>query len=250
MRSLGAALLLLSFVTPVSAQNFKYHAPGTLTSPAAGHGYSGREIYAPDILFPIDLAVSELAVVNSQVYSPGGMYGGSGGQCSPVNYNMPWSDVFCEKRAWKMPLCPSGQGHQGVDIRPAACHNTASVAVAVENGTIIDTDAHVSMVKLRGDSGRIYRYLHLEPTSFLVKDNQRVTKGTPLGKVSNLMNGAHQTTWHLHFDIQARVPTSSGPAVLFVPPYSSLVAAYRRLKGIAPTDSNGKLQPDPAREIP
>jgi murein DD-endopeptidase MepM/ murein hydrolase activator NlpD len=167
-----------------------------------------------------------------------------------VNYHMPWSDVFCERRTWSVPICPSGKGHQGVDIRPARCANMASTAIAAEGGVVIDTDAYVSMVKIRGDSGRIYRYLHLEPTSFQVSRGQRVTLGQELGKISNLMNGAHQTTWHLHFDIQANIAsTSGGAAVAFVPPYTSLVAAYRRLKGITPTDSNGMLNRDPAREL-
>jgi murein DD-endopeptidase MepM/ murein hydrolase activator NlpD len=242
-------LFILCAYAPASAQEFTYHAPGTLTSPAAGHGYTGREIYAPDILFPILLDDSEKAVVNSQVYSPGGMYGGPGGQCDPVNYKMPWSDVYCEKRNWNMPLCPAGKGHQGVDIRPARCANVASTAVAVENGMVIDTDAEVSMVKIRGDSGRIYRYLHIEPATFAVATGQRVTRGQELGKISNLMNGAHQTTWHLHFDIQARLASGAGAAPVFVPPYSSLISAYRRLKGLPPMESNGRLDRDPAREM-
>lgn len=250
MKSIQFWLPLLLFAMPVLGQEFKYHAPGTLASPAAGDGFTGRLIYAPDILFPLKLAEGEKSVVNSQVYRPGGMSGGPGDQCSVVNYNMPWSDVFCEKRAWNMPLCPSGSGHQGVDIRPATCGNVKSTVVAVEDGKIVDTDNHVSMIKLRGDSGRVYRYLHLEPSSFLVTEGKRVTKGDPLGKVSNLMNGAHQTTFHLHFDIQARVASAYGAAVVFVPPYSSLVAAYRRLKNIPPTDSNGMLDKDPVRELP
>ena len=255
MRSALLPILAVVAVTPVAlapakAQDFTYQKPGTLTSPAAGQGFTGRFIYAPDILFPIKLADDEKATVNSQVYSPGGMNGGPGGQCDQVNYTMPWSDVFCEKRTWSVPLCPAGKGHQGVDIRQAKCANMASTAVAAENGMVMDTDAYVSMVKIRGDSGRTYRYLHLEPTSFQVSRNQRVTKGQELGKISNLMNGAHQTTWHLHFDIQANVASVGGGATAgFVPPYTSLVAAYRRLKGIAPTDSNGMLNPDPAREL-
>ena len=250
MNSAQLLFPLVLLATPVLGQDFKYHAPGTLTTPAAGHGHAGRVIYAPDILFPVKLAEDEKAVVNSQVYSPGGMSGGPGGQCSPVNYNMPWSDVYCEKRTWNMPLCPTGKGHQGVDIRPATCGDVKSAVVAVENGTVIDTDAHVSMIKLRGDSGRVYRYLHLAPASFLVTEGKRVTKGDPLGKISNLMNGDHQTTYHLHFDILARVESPSGAAILFVPPYSSLVAAYRRLKNIPPADSNGILNKDPDHELP
>lgn len=236
--------------TPAAVPDFKYQKPGTLTSPAGGQGFAGRFIYAPDIVFPIKLANDEKATVNSQVYSPGGMNGGPGGQCNHVNYSMPWSDVYCEKRQWSMPLCPNGKGHQGVDIRQARCANLASTAVAAESGVVLDTDRDVSMVKIRGDSGRIYRYLHMEPSSFLVARGNRVAAGQELGKISNLMNGAHQTTWHLHFDIQASVASASGGAtVLFVPPYTSLVSAYRRLKGIPSTDVNGMLERDPAHEL-
>src|SRR3954447_23108139 len=113
MKSVQLLIPLVLFATPVAGQDFKYHAPGTLTTAAAGQGHTGRVIYAPDILFPVKLADNEKSVVNSQVYSPGGMFGGPGGQCSAVNYNMPWSDVFCEKRTWTMPLCPTGSGNQG-----------------------------------------------------------------------------------------------------------------------------------------
>jgi murein DD-endopeptidase MepM/ murein hydrolase activator NlpD len=217
----------LAFVTTKvlaqsQAQDFTYEKTGTLTSPAAGRGFAGRHIYAPDILFPIKLADNEKAFVNSQVYSPGGMNGGPGGQCDHVIYSMPWSAVFCEKRSWGVPICSTGKGHQGVDIRQPQCANMASTSVAVENGVVIDTDDYVSMVKIRGDSGRIYRYLHLEPTSFQVSHGERVKRWQELGKVSNLMNGAHQTTWHLHFDIQANVASVSGGATAtFVPPYTT-----------------------------
>src|SRR5437588_197001 len=143
MKAAQSLISLLLLATPALGDDFKYHAPGTLTTPAAGQGHTGRVIYAPDILFPVKLGENEKSVINSQVYGPGGMNGGPGGQCAAVNYNMPWSDVFCEKRTWSMPLCPTGKGHQGVDIRPAACGNVASTAVAVEDGTIIDTDAQV-----------------------------------------------------------------------------------------------------------
>lgn len=117
-----------------------------------------------------------------------------------------------------MPLCPSGAGHQGVDIRPVTCQDNTTRVVAVEEGTIIDTDTHVSMVKLRGNSGNVYRYLHVHPGSIAVNPGDRVTRGVPLARISNRMNGANQTTFHLHFDVQMRLRVGDSAAVVFVPP--------------------------------
>lgn len=177
------------------------------------------------------------------------MHGGPGGQCATKNYAMPWIDNFCEKRAWRMPLCPSGTGHQGVDIRPARCRNAASRVVAVENGVILDVDREVSMVKLRGSSGIVYRYLHVDPATLEVSVGQAVTRGASLARISNVMNGARQTTWHLHFDIQMRLQTGAGATVVFVPPYSSLIVAYRKLKVLPSLDENGRLGLDSRREL-
>ena len=39
--------------------------------------------------FPIEVAP---AYPNSQVYRPGGLYGGGGSQCDASNYDYPWQD--------------------------------------------------------------------------------------------------------------------------------------------------------------
>ena len=55
-----------------------------------------------------------------------------------------------------------------------------------------------------------------------------VARGARIGKVSNDFGGA-ATTIHLHFDIKDSVRVGGRGQVLFVPPYSSLRAAYERL---------------------
>jgi murein DD-endopeptidase MepM/ murein hydrolase activator NlpD len=242
--------LILTATAVEAQQDFKYHAPGSLQPVSSGHGRADRTIYVRDLLFPIELAATESVVLNSQVYRPGGMYGGHGGQCSPANYSPPWTDNYCEKRSWRMPLCPAGVGHQGNDIRPVTCRDNYSRVLATEDGVIIDTDTNVSMVKLRGDSGNVYRYLHIHPSSIGVSPGDRVTRGTPLARISNHMNGANQTTYHLHFDIQMRLRSGDGAAVVFVPPYTSLISAYRKLRGLPSLDNDGTLKVDTSREIP
>jgi murein DD-endopeptidase MepM/ murein hydrolase activator NlpD len=250
LRILVSVALFLAATAAEAQQDFNYHAPGSLQPASSGQGRADRTIYVRDMLFPIEVTATQSVVLNSQVYRPGGMYGGSGGQCSAANYSPPWVDNFCEKRSWRMPLCPAGVGHQGNDIRPVACKDNDSRVVAVEDGVIIDTDTYVSMVKLRGNSGTVYRYLHIHPASIAVKPGDRVTRGTLLGRISNHMNGANQTTWHLHFDIQQRLRSGDTAAVVFVPPYTSLISAYRKLRGLPSLDNNGKLEVDAAREIP
>src|SRR5580704_17132411 len=115
--ALAAVLFSASCVQVALAEDFTYHAPGKLqpspTGKLPGSGdASDRKIYAPNIRLPIELQDGENMHPNSQVYRPGGMNGGKGGQCDHLNYSMPWADVFCENRGHSTPLCPSGKGHQ------------------------------------------------------------------------------------------------------------------------------------------
>jgi len=204
-----------------------FDVPGKLSPTNSGAGRLGdRYIYAQNIRFPLERAP---AYINSQVYGVGGLYGPKGrGQCDARNYQYPWKDNYCEKRSWKMPLCPGGKGHQGVDIRPASCNKDQHWAVAVEEGTITGVGRYT--VYLRGKStGTTYRYLHLNAKRLTVRVGQRVVRGQRIGLVSNNM-GKGKTTIHLHFDMKQtlRFPDGSS-AKVFVPPYSSLVDAYKRL---------------------
>ena len=203
---------------------FTYALPGMLEPPSSGKGRVGDNyIYAPGIRFPLETAP---AYVNSQVYGVGGMYGEPGSLCDKRNYQYPWHDNYCENRSWSMPLCPSGKGHQGVDIRGATCEKNKYYAVAVEDGRITYIGSY--SVSLRGNSGRTYRYLHLDKNSLKVKIGQKVKRGQRIGLVSDNMGGT-KTSIHLHFDIQQTIKMKGKSKKVFVPPYSSLVEAYKRL---------------------
>jgi len=203
---------------------FKYTPAGVLVPSNSGKGRFGDNyIYAPNIRFPIEEAP---AYINSQVYGVGGMHGKRGSLCSQENYQYPWHDNYCEKRPWGMPLCPSGKGHQGVDIRGATCEDKKYHAVAVEDGVISFIGKY--SVSLRGKTGRTYRYLHLDSKTLRVRRGQRVKRGQRIGLVSNNF-GNTKTTIHLHFDVKETIVVNGYPQRVFVPIYSSLVDAYKRL---------------------
>ncbi len=223
------AVLGFSACSSVSQQGgfggFSYLPAGKLVPDNSGKGRQGDNyVYAPGIRFPL---LEAPAYINSQVYGIGGLYGKPGSLCDARNYQYPWKDNFCEKRGWPMPLCPAGTGHQGVDIRSATCEKNKHIAVAVEDGVITSIGQYT--VYLRGRSGRTYRYLHLAPSSLQIRRGQRVKRGQPIGKVSNYM-GDTKTSIHLHFDIKQTIRFSDGKSArVYVPPYTSLVDAYKRL---------------------
>ena len=205
-------------------QSFPHTLSGELVPSYSGQGRLGDDyIYAPNIRFPIEQAP---AYINSQVYGIGGLHGKAGNLCDRRNYQYPWHDNFCENRGWGMPLCPSGTGHQGVDIRTATCAKRKYYAVAVERGQISYIGKYT--VTLRGDSGRKYRYLHLDSNSLQVSRGQTVRRGQRIGLVSDNM-GKTTTSIHLHFDMKQTIVIDGVPKQVYVPPYSSLVDAYSRL---------------------
>ena len=240
MRVYGALILLMLFGActqttdssshpkPIThagvARDFPHTPAGQLVPSYSGQGRFGDDyIYAPNIRFPIEHAP---AYINSQVYGVGGLHGKAGNLCDRRNYQYPWHDNFCEKRGWKMPLCPSGTGHQGVDIRTATCAKRKYFAVAVESGQISYIGKYT--VTLRGDSGRKYRYLHLDSNTLQVSRGQRVRRGQRIGLVSDNM-GKTKTSIHLHFDMKQTIVIDGIPKQVYVPLYSSLVDAYSRL---------------------
>jgi len=205
-------------------KRFSYYPAGDLKPETSGTGREGdNTIYAPGIRFPLESAP---AYINSQVYGIGGMYGPAGSLCDPRNYQYPWSDNYCEKRAWSMPMCHGGKGHQGDDIRAATCEKKKYYAVAVEAGII--TYIGTYSISLRGNSGRTYRYLHMDGYTLQVQQGQRVQRGQRLGLVSDNMGGT-STSIHLHFDMRQTIKIGGQSKQIFVPPYSSLVDAYKRL---------------------
>jgi len=208
----------------VELKNFSYTPPGKLVPASSGRGRVGDNfVYAKGIRFPLEKAP---AYVNSQVYGVGGLYGPAGSLCDQRNYQYPWHDNYCEKRSWGMPLCPSGKGHQGVDIRAATCEKRKYYAVAVESGVISSIGKYT--VTLRGNSGRTYRYMHLDSHSLQVRRGEKVKRGQRIGLVSDNM-GKTKTSIHLHFDMQETIMIDGHSKKVFVPLYTSLIDAYKRL---------------------
>ncbi len=219
MNHLYRGLLLTSVV--MTGLGFTYNPAGQLIS-GSGTGRVDDTVYVPGMRFPIEASP---AYANSQVYRPGGMYGPSGGQCDASNFEYPWQDNFCETRRWDMPMCPSGTGHQGQDIRAASCEARVHPTSATENGTITRISSYV--VYLQGDSGTLYRYMHMDPGTLQVSTGDHVVRGQRLGFVSNYF-GDTSTTVHLHFDMQQDI---AGVGEVFAPTYMSLVRAYEELLG-------------------
>lgn len=232
MKKLAAAFAFVSLATialpeRAFAQPFTYDPAGTLVPSRSGRGRADAKVYAPTMRFPLEQA---RAFANSQVYGNGGGQG-TGGQCDAVNYAYPWHDNYCESRSYDMPLCPSGTGHQGQDIRPATCVKDTHWAVAAEAGTITNIGSY--SVYLTAADGTRYDYLHMSQVQVAV--GARVTKGQRLGKVSNVFGGT-PTTIHLHFNLRQNVVNVGA---VYVPPYTSLVEAYKRANGLAPTPDAG-----------
>jgi Peptidase family M23 len=217
-------LLAIGFASSAAvAQPFTYNPPGQLVA-GSGEGAVDFNVYAPGMRFPIEVAP---AYANSQVWGNGGMNGPGGGQCDAVNYSYPWFDNFCETRSWTTPMCPSGEGHQGQDIRPSTCDKDVHWTVAADDGTI--TNIGTYSLALTTSNGTRHNYLHMEPSSIVVSVGDTVQRGDRIGRVSNAFGGT-PTTIHLHYEIRQNI---SGIGDTPVPPYISLVASYEELLGVA-----------------
>ena len=243
---------------PAADPGFRYFPPGLLSArdASAKRGrLDDRKVYVPNIVFPIRLETGRFASMNSQIWGyGGGGYNGvgeaGGTECDPRNYDpMQQRDNFCEVRGWSMPLCPSGEGHQGQDIRPPSCKDNTWDVVAVADGIITLVTSNTT-VKLKGNDGTVYEYLHMHPNSIKVQEGSKVKQGDVVGRVSKYMNGTRSTTYHLHFNVRQRIQVGNKVLEVYVPPYASLIAAYRRSKGLdAGIDAAGELLPDPTLEI-
>lgn len=205
------------------------HDPGGALPAGSGSGATDATLWAAGMRFPMETGP---AYANSQVYGYGGFAApGPGGQCDARNYAYPWRDNFCETRSWTNGMCPAGRGHQGQDIRPATCVKKVHWIVAAESGRITSIGSYT--VTLLGDSGRIYRYLHMDMSGvnalFPTMASRNVERGQHIGQVSADFGG-NATTIHLHFEIKAPVAIAGGAAsVNFVPTYASLVDSYGRM---------------------
>lgn len=209
------------------------HNPAGALLPGTGSGYLDRTVWAPQLCFPFE----EAAYPNSQVYGPGGGMGPAGkpSQCDPSNYSLPWRDNFCESRGYVTPLCASGKGHQGQDIRPASCKKNVHWVIAAEDGIITDITSYTVTLTASAPPHRTYRYLHMRMSELAVAEGKVVKRGDRLGRASNDFGGT-PTTIHMHFEIRAGVTglsTDGKPVkvLTFLPPYLSLVKAYERKLG-------------------
>jgi uncharacterized protein (TIGR03382 family) len=214
------ALALLVAPAPAAAQAFDYRPPGDLSS-GSGTGLHETTVFAPGMRFPMEQAP---AYANSQVWGRGGSQGGGGSQCDVQNFSYPWRDNYCESRSWDMPLCPTGKGHQGQDLRAATCQKGIHWVVAADDGMITNIGSY--SVYLAAGDGTRYEYLHMGDVAVRVGD--RVARGQRLGKVSNEFGGT-PTTVHLHLNIRQNV---EGVGLVYVSPYMSLVRSYQALLGI------------------
>lgn len=200
--------------------DFSYLEPGDLT-PGSGSGAADYTVYAPGMRYPAETGPS---YPNSQVWGHGGGSGPGGGQCDVANYSYPWRDNYCETRSWSMPLCPSGQGHQGQDIRPATCDGGEHWTVASEAGTVTNIGSY--SVYVTAADGTRFDYLHGSGNA--VSSGQSLAKGDRINRIDNEFGGT-PTTIHLHFNIKQDV---AGLGFIFVSPYISLVESYEELLGI------------------
>jgi murein DD-endopeptidase MepM/ murein hydrolase activator NlpD len=235
---------------------FAYYPPGELIEKDKGRGRAvDRRVYAPAIIFPLKLGQGLFPHLNSQIwgYGGGGWNGkgaAGGSESDPRNYDpMKQRDNYCEVRGWSMPLCPSGAGHQGQDIRPPSYKDNSWEAVAVTDGVISNVTSNTT-VQLKAADGTDYFYLHMHPKSIGVKTGQKVKQGDVLGRVSKYMGGTPSTSLHLHFNVRQRIKVGSETLQVYVPTFTSLIAALRRDKGLDPgIDANGNLIVDPLLEV-
>jgi MYXO-CTERM domain-containing protein len=199
---------------------FEYMPPGELVA-GSGQGRVDETVYAPGMRFPIEEGP---AFANSQVWGNGGSEGPGGSQCDAVNFDYPWWDNYCETRQWDMPMCPSGIGHQGQDIRAATCENGVHWTVAADAGQVTNIGSY--SVYVTAADGTRYDYLH--GTGAIVSVDQAVAREERINRVSNEFGGT-ATTLHLHFNIRQDV---AGFGVVYAPTYMSLVTSYQELYGL------------------
>jgi hypothetical protein len=169
-----------------------------------------------------------------------------------ANYSYPWRDNFCEHRHFRVGQCPTGEGHQGQDIRPSFCtmfnHGADRCqpyqqdAVAAADGMLLRPRRKEALLQFVNSASAHLRlrYLHMSPSMLDERDmitGRRVLAGDVLAQVGNYDLYAGGTTYHLHFDMQ--VPTAIG--YVFVNPYMTLVASYEQLLGTRGTE----LAPEP-----
>jgi hypothetical protein len=238
--------------------DFTYRPSGDIIANSGFRKQGGRVDFTAyaQIRFPLEKTP---AFVHSQSF---GKQGSNDkpltlGELAGGNTRYPWQDSFCEARSFGVGQCPSGFGHQGQDIRPAACPSRNDGAnscepnrqaiVAVREGVVIRSlkqQAATLQINTRNEHMR-FRYMHMDPASMDadgVLNGRRVEEGEKIGVVSNYLDHPNGTTRHLHFDVQ--VFTRDG--WLWVNPYVTLISAYERLIRGRGREFGPDLAPSPA----
>ena len=231
-------------------------------------GSTDQTNWFPNMRFPLKHGP---AYLNSQVYRYKGGYdpnwlGPTGAklgaqndpggveQCDTRNYSFPWQDNFCEQRTGSVQAnasCPGKAGHQGVDIRGPVCktNDPANEVVAVAAGRIIAIEPHYTKV-MAADESAYFNFMHMEFSSRPQTKAQLtatpggipVARGAKLGRIGNIQTGTaagvvtSYTTRHLHFEIRMPIlnPSTGTLEYVMLPPYATLVDAYRRLQAGTP----------------
>ncbi|MEM8772024.1 MAG: hypothetical protein AAGD92_10285 [Pseudomonadota bacterium] len=202
------------------------------------HGSTGvtdPSVIAPEMIFPF---AEGPAFANSQILNPGGggYWGGEwpapgGAENSAVNFSYPWRDNFCEARKevkHETALCPGGRAHKGQDLRPKTCDNAVHWLVAPEDGWVTHVGS-ISVYLLGKDSNLRYRFLHVQkPLPDWVKTGAIVTQGHPFARVSDLLAVDNRaTTVHTHLEIHGAAEVNGFIYDGALPPYTSLVEAFK-----------------------
>ena len=229
---------------------FTYYPAGRLvpgTGPHNGNGRADDTVYSA-IRFPVAAAP---AFADTQYFARR-VIGGVAAY--------PWRDNFCERRGFYVGQCPGGSGHQGQDIRAAACSTTSAGddrcasdqndVVAARDGMIMRAPGQeaVYLVVNTPTEHIRFRYLHMRPKALDaagVLSGRVVKAGETIGQIGNFSGHENGTSYHLHFDVQ--VPTRTG--WVFVSPYMTLVASYEHLIGARGTELHDDLLASAATTI-
>ncbi|SIT57278.1 conserved exported hypothetical protein [Mesorhizobium prunaredense] len=227
---------------PAEAQELTYFAPGDILPKTVG-GIGSRAVTFPDWIFPMEVGSGTglHAYIGTQLST----YHGLSWSNDPKLFNYPHRDNQCEPRAWKVQACPSGIGHQGVDIRANDNSDKKWNVIAVEGGVVTSITSNTT-VSIKNGTHTV-QYLHMHPNSIRdagIDEGDVVVKGQVLGKVSCFMSGSCSTSRHLHF--HAYTGTVGEGRLYHV--YPSLIAAYRRAWGLPDGVQNGELTRDSIRE--
>lgn len=220
-----------------SSPDFTYRPAGDILARGARkHGGRADFTAYSQIRFPLEKAP---AFAHSQSFRtrrsadrPDELAGG------PTSY--PWQDNFCEPRSFGVGQCPGGFGHQGQDMRPAACPRHSEGpdycdpkqqgVVAVRDGVLIRAPKQQAVtLQINSLTEHIrFRYMHMNPAAMdadQILNGRHLAEGEKIGVVSNYLDRPNGTTRHLHFDLQ--VFTRDG--WLWVNPYVTLISAYERM---------------------